>query len=253
MKTLLKRSVVAASLAALASGASAALVTVHGTDFRITYDDTKLGLYSAPTLIGNIISFSPTDYKAESLNGNPSTLVDLEAQSINLTITLHDLTRINSITMSEGGNYVKHGSLSGVGVSGKTQAWDLAQPSGTLIDTPIALTAPLSITNAGVPNPDFTAHPWSGGTFTDLSGATYSATKVMSYSIQNLLYAFTAPFGTDPDLLRTAFVEKTFISLAVDVSPIPEPEVWAMMLVGAGLVGFQLRRKSKQSHGQRFV
>jgi len=40
---------------------------------------------------------------------------------------------------------------------------------------------------------------------------------------------------------------------AISVSPVPEPEVWAMMLVGAGLVGFQLRRKSKQAATQRFV
>jgi len=40
---------------------------------------------------------------------------------------------------------------------------------------------------------------------------------------------------------------------AISVSPVPEAEVWAMMLIGAGLVGFQLRRKSKQSATARFV
>jgi hypothetical protein len=40
---------------------------------------------------------------------------------------------------------------------------------------------------------------------------------------------------------------------AISVSAIPEAEVWAMMLVGAGLVGFQLRRKAKRTAIQRFV
>jgi hypothetical protein len=40
---------------------------------------------------------------------------------------------------------------------------------------------------------------------------------------------------------------------AISVSPIPEPETWAMMLVGAGLVGFQLRRRMKQSDTLRLV
>jgi len=40
---------------------------------------------------------------------------------------------------------------------------------------------------------------------------------------------------------------------AISVSPVPESEAWAMMLVGFGLVGFQLHRKSKQTAVNRFV
>ena len=39
----------------------------------------------------------------------------------------------------------------------------------------------------------------------------------------------------------------------VNVALIPEPETWAMMLVGMGLVGWQLRRKVKSSAASRFV
>lgn len=34
-------------------------------------------------------------------------------------------------------------------------------------------------------------------------------------------------------------------SFSISVSAVPEPEVWAMMLIGAGLIGYQVRRKSK--------
>ncbi len=40
---------------------------------------------------------------------------------------------------------------------------------------------------------------------------------------------------------------------SVNVSLVPEPEAWAMMLVGMGLVGWQLRRKVKASAASRFV
>ncbi len=40
---------------------------------------------------------------------------------------------------------------------------------------------------------------------------------------------------------------------AISVSPVPEPEVWAMMLVGAGLVGFRLRNRSKKFAANRFA
>ena len=40
---------------------------------------------------------------------------------------------------------------------------------------------------------------------------------------------------------------------AISVTPVPEPEVWAMMLVGVGLVGFRLRNRSKRIAANRFA
>lgn len=37
------------------------------------------------------------------------------------------------------------------------------------------------------------------------------------------------------------------------VPTIPEPEIWALMLVGTGLVGFQLRRKRKAAEANRLA
>lgn len=251
----IRKTLIAAALGIVSSSASAVLVTLPGVNFDLTYDDAKLGAYGAPSLLGSFITFTPSTYVAQSNNGNPPTMLDLESSTINLRIALHDGFRIQSVALSEGGDYLKLGSLSQVGVSGQTRALDLAQNVATQVIQPI-LVSPLNITNPGLPNPSFATHNWNATTFTDLSGASYASTQTLSYTIQNLLFAFSAPFGPsplDPDLIRQAFIEKKFVGLDVSVTLIPEPEVWAMMLVGAGLVGFQLRRKSKQMLIQRFV
>jgi hypothetical protein len=37
-----------------------------------------------------------------------------------------------------------------------------------------------------------------------------------------------------------------FSTFGVTIAPVPEPEIWAMMVVGMGLLGFRLRRKGLQ-------
>lgn len=59
------------------------------------------------------------------------------------------------------------------------------------------------------------------------------------------LYAYTHP---DYDLVITPHsqveVDKTWVSSSI-LAPIPEPETYAMMLVGLGLVGFMARRRKQ--------
>ena len=40
-------------------------------------------------------------------------------------------------------------------------------------------------------------------------------------------------------------------SFGITIAPIPEPEIWALMLVGTGLIGFQLQRKRKAAEANR--
>src|SRR5882672_7902738 len=39
---------------------------------------------------------------------------------------------------------------------------------------------------------------------------------------------------------------------SISVTPVPEPEVWAMMLIGIGLIGYQLRRKLKSGPAKNY-
>ena len=73
------------------------------------------------------------------------------------------------------------------------------------------------------------------------SGHTYAS--IVSYSplIAGKEYSIEVT-GT---VLAGTAAGKGNYSLSLSTAPIPEPEEWAMMLVGAGLVGFQVRRKQK--------
>jgi hypothetical protein len=48
----------------------------------------------------------------------------------------------------------------------------------------------------------------------------------------------------------SGFVASTF---SANVTLVPEPETWAMMLIGVGLVGWQLRRKLRLSAASRLL
>lgn len=64
----------------------------------------------------------------------------------------------------------------------------------------------------------------------------FNATQLGSYTA--LFFGAPGPFSIGT---FTAYAS----SYGITVAAVPEPEVWAMMLIGAGLIGYQLRRKSK--------
>ena len=69
---------------------------------------------------------------------------------------------------------------------------------------------------------------------------TFNVTVPTSFTV----LAFGKPGGT---------LSTDFSSFGITVAPIPEPEIWALMLVGTGLVGFQLRRKSRVAQANRLT
>ena len=61
--------------------------------------------------------------------------------------------------------------------------------------------------------------------------------------------SYTAVVFGDPG----TFGGRSVSTFGVTVAVVPEAETWAMMLIGMGLVGWQLRRKAKASAATRFV
>ena len=73
------------------------------------------------------------------------------------------------------------------------------------------------------------------------TGSTYAS--IVNYSPLNVGEQYS--INVTGTVLADTATGKGNYSLSLSTAPIPEPEEWAMMLVGAGLVGFQVRRKQK--------
>ena len=78
------------------------------------------------------------------------------------------------------------------------------------------------------------------GSISHAGSFNFDATQVGSYTALFFgapgLFSISTPTGP-----ITAYAS----SYGITVAAIPEPEVWALMLIGAGLIGYQVRRKSK--------
>lgn len=246
-----KKTVVAAALGLLASSASAALVTLTGDNIDVVYDDSQASLaaYGAPTLAGDLLTFSPSNFKAISTSSTVGSggLVAIAAHTFNLKIVPHAGFFLDTIAMTEGGDYLVWGAGSFVNVGGQTRLFDTAQlPPGV-----IQAITPAGLGTVSAP-PSLVTSNWTASSNIDVSGSSQAGGAEYSYTIQNILGAFAGP-PTDASTPTLGLIEKKFVAVDIDVTPIPEPEVWAMMLIGAGLVGFQLRRKAKRMAVQRFV
>ncbi len=83
--------------------------------------------------------------------------------------------------------------------------------------------------------------------FTVFNGGYYaSGTPVSEADFKAILgnlegIGFDTEYKTGPD--DSAFDNATFSGFNTSSAAVPEPGVWAMMIVGMGLVGAQLRRR----------
>ena len=112
-------------LVAAAPVVQAATVKLDGVAFDVYYDDALLGLFGAPTLSGNVLFFTPTAFKAESLNGAG---VSTANATLNLRVELADGYDFSFLSLSESGDYLMRGASSEVDVLGQLRVFDLAAP-----------------------------------------------------------------------------------------------------------------------------
>jgi len=215
----------AAALVAASSASLAASVTLTGSNFNVTYDSAALGLFgSSVTLVGNQLSFFPTSFVAQTGGG-----IDVENSTIALQVTAHTGYVLSGFNLTEGGDFFHFGApgvMSGVSAGGQLRVTPL--PGST---------QSASITAGG---------PFAANSFLDFGTSNWSAsasvtpvanTTVANVSIQNILAAYVV------NGLGYAFIEKKEAFLTVGVTPVPEPETYAMMLAGLVAIGFLARRR----------
>lgn len=209
---------------------TAAPVSLVGNTVTYSFDDALLGLFGLPTLVGDKLFFSPTNFKAQSSNGSPA--LGFTAATMNIQVKPNNPAQwLGNVSLNEVGDYLLFDPLNvsakGVAVTGQIRVRDL----NTLAEMTDSITPAAPLTAVGLPSKN-----WSASASADVSSWMSTLANV---TVENLLIAYTT---AAPSL---AFIEKKGVVL--QVTAVPEPETWAMLLAGVGLVGLQLRRKLKTS------
>jgi len=241
-----RRGLAIAALWGAAGAAQAAIITLTGVNFDVRYDDTKLGLFGAPTLGGNdTLFFTLNTFAAQSTNG-------LGIQSTFSTISGIELVAKNSyqfgsLALSEFGDYLLQGANSTVAVAGALRAFNTANPINSQTNRFLTVNpaTPLNINDGSL-------HDWIASstittatapvlpTFLGGVNALANNARTVGITIENTLTAFTPPGVAPP---QQAFIEKKFAGVSLVVTPIPEVPTPVLMLGGLALVGFVLRKK----------
>lgn len=223
----------AAALCAPMAPAQSALVTVIGTNFDLTYDTAQLGLFSAPTLVGDSIFFTFSTFVAESLNG--AGVVSLPSTVNGLVLKAKNGYQFGAFDLAEFGDYKLNGANSSVQVTGQLRAFNVASAVLTQTTNNLAVSGstPLNINDGAL-------HDWFGTARIDSSTApvlgSFGTNVILSrpeqvvMTIENQLTAYTDSASSG---LRQAFIEKKFAGVQMTVSPVPLPPSVALM--GAGL------------------
>lgn len=223
---------------ALSGTALAVPVTVAGTSVSFTFDSALSGLFGAPTVTGDALFFTPTTYVAQSFNGAGFASAN---QTFNITVNANPGYMMSAVNLSEDGDYYNMGAGSSVAVGGKFYVRDLESPLAPAASSKIKSTLPLTDVTSMA---DFETTDWTSHTNIAIPAGWGGADGIVTgvnVTIENILLAYSQNLGD------AAFIEKKFVGLNVVTAPVPEPETYALLLVGLGLVGFAVRRRVQVS------
>ncbi len=221
-----------AILAVSATTVHAATAKLEGVAFDVYYDDSVVGLFGAPSLSGDVLYFTPTTFLAESLNGDG---VASTHSTINLRIELNSGYDFSSLSLTERGDYRMRGDVSEVDVLGQLRVFDVAAPQTDASDR-IRSTAALD-QNDGL------NYNWDAAAQIGLTGPMWEDARMINVTIENILDAYTDPLEVGR---KQAFIEKKYVGLSVGAVPaVPEPDSYAMILAGLGMLSVVARRRSR--------
>lgn len=207
--------------------ASAQMVTLEGDTVEFTFDSGALSsLFGGFSVSGDSLVFDPTNFIAQATG--PGIQI-ASATTPSITITPKAGFFATGVSLFEQGDYFRiesGGTTTLVGAGGQF----------IVNSTPYSITAgglgayqtPADIVMNGL-----VTSPWTISK--DVSFAqTVDGTSV---KLQNILIA-----GITGGL-ESAFIEKKLVTITGVTVPIPEPETWALFIVGLGLLGLQLRKR----------
>jgi len=185
-----------------------------------------MGLFGSPTVTGNTIFFTPTDFIAQSTNGDGTFLT---SSTINVVITPNQGKALTSLALTERGDYSLDGEGSSVGIGGQLRAFSMNDPINVEDSSFITSASNLTIN-------DNLYHNWTAGAGVDLTGAQWQKTSAVDMTLENVLEATT----NGDSFPSKAFIQKKFTGVGITVGLVPPASVpvpAALWLFGSGLVG----------------
>ncbi len=220
----------------------AATQTLSGGSFDIAFDDTATSLFGVPAIVGNSIVFSPPAFAANSTDGAGQVSVD---RTINLQLMPHLGQAVQMIGLLEHGSYQLSGSQSDVYASGELRVSGLTNPA-------------IQVSGSIIPNTLFgftgsSVQSWQGTAAVTFDGSGIDQSAGINLRLQNLLEGKT--LRTDSTPLRVAFVglDTSGQSIALNVTMVPEPETWALLMTGLGVLGAAARRSNRKVARRSFA
>jgi len=224
----------------MAFGSQAAIVTLYGDDVSFKFDDATA--FGTANVLGNNIFFLPTDFLAESLNGEGAVTNNV---TLNIEVEVTTIGYVmDSFQMAEEGDYKLNGAGASVSANGQFRITSLTKQCGAGPFAPICMdneifdAGPLTMnTNSPV--------TWNAGASIDLADtALWNTDTKVTMTIENLLTATTL----NTEAGETAFIQKKFAAggVGIIINPPTIPVPGAVWLFGSaiGLLGWMRRRRA---------
>lgn len=179
--------------------------------------------YGTIQVIGDTIFVTPTNFRAESTNGEGTV-------NSNGTGTIQIIAKpgyvLDGIDFGEKGDYLMTPTADSVGVAPWLRVFDYSDPVFGLDETlNVPVTGDLTIK-------DGVKHNWEAAGGFDLTTAAWDNIDYVGLTLQNDLSATTSGVGPS-----SAWIQKKVVGSSVVVSTSPVPVPAAVWLFGSGLLG----------------
>ena len=214
--------------------ANAATVTLYGDNIKFTYDDSTL--FGSATVVGDNIFFQPTNFRAESVNGQG---VVSATDTINVTAeVITDGFVMTSFSLIEQGDYRLSAGSTEVTASSRLQV-----TSGTTTCGGFFVCSDNDLVNAtGLGTVGPTTN-WDINAAVNLGDTTgWGSDTLATIQIQNDLSATTNNLG------ELAWIQKKIggVGMQVEVSEVPVPAAFWLFGSALGALGCLRSAKSKR-------